>query len=471
MNPRAPLARAVCATLCLALASLGAGCPADDDAPLTDAGADAGRSDAFLELTDPLSMPAVPTVSVGSFSSATTCAECHPRYVEQWAVSNHAYAMLDPLFRALTKVRQTAYAGAQDRFCQQCHSAIGTRGGEIRPGFSYADLSPVVLEGVTCEACHKVSGMAREFDSGHVLDESGPMRGTHPEPAPSSAHESVVSPLHATSEFCGGCHDVTEASGLELERPYAEWTQSPAAASGRQCQDCHMPESVGEIASGGPRTDTVHDHTFIGVDRALTADFILDPLAATEHDRRVEALLASAATVRLATAPSAPAGSLLDVVVTVRNEVEGHNLPTGSTFLRQVWLELIATDADGTVLYETGTLDADGDLRNYWSALDPYGDEDLVSLSSSFVDSRGQPTLFPWLASEHYSSSIPPLQERSFTYFVPTAAAAAGPIHLAVRLRFRTVAPFLLRALGLDASVDRVLTHDLATAATDVALP
>ncbi|HJN44388.1 MAG TPA: hypothetical protein QF572_09460, partial [Vicinamibacterales bacterium] len=40
-------------------------------------------------LVDALSMPAEPTLSVDSFTSASECAECHPRHYAEWSTAMH----------------------------------------------------------------------------------------------------------------------------------------------------------------------------------------------------------------------------------------------------------------------------------------------------------------------------------------------------------------------------------------------
>ena len=180
--------------------------------------------------------------------------------------------MTDPLFRALSEIRQAEFDGKEDRFCQQCHSSIGTRSGDIAPGFSYDALDPITLEGVTCESCHKVSDAERVRNSGHVLDPDGPMRSTIADPVSNAYHASEHCELHGSSEFCGGCHDVVESDGLDLERPYQEWLESPAAEDGRTCQSCHMPTRTGQAAVDAPERE-VHDHTWWTVDLPLSPDF------------------------------------------------------------------------------------------------------------------------------------------------------------------------------------------------------
>jgi hypothetical protein len=419
-------------------------------------------------LVDPLSMPAEATLSLDDFAGSAVCAACHPGHVKEWETSAHAYAMVDPVFRALVRVRQKEKDGREDAFCNQCHSNIGTRARDVAPGFDYDALAPITLEGVTCESCHRVTGLEREFNSGHVLDPLAPMGGSIKDPAPSAHHESRYDPLFETSRFCSGCHDVVELDGLNLERPFAEWSESPAKSSGTHCQNCHMPKREAIAAVGGPPR-SVSSHRFLGVALPLFEGFIKDPAVEAELDLEIQELLESAAELTLTAAPTSVAlGGQLDVVVTIHNRIEAHNLPTGTTFLRQLWLDLTATDATGRKLYRTGQLDENGDLLDYWSELDPYGDPDLLTLNSRLVDERGQPTLFPWVATEHISTAIAPGHHRTHTLFVPLDDEVKMPVTITATLRFRSVPPYLLRALDLHELLGRVIIRDIATAVLQV---
>lgn len=420
------------------------------------------------ELTDELSMPAEPTLALENFPISAECGTCHVDHFNQWRTSMHAYAMTDPVYRAMVKVRQDDFDGLQDRFCLQCHSQVGTRGGDIVPNFSFEDLAPVTLEGVTCASCHKISSMARLNNAGHVIDEDGPIRGPIEDPIEAGFHQSEYSPLFEQAEFCAGCHDVIEVSGLNLERPYEEWSESPGRLEGQTCQTCHMPAYEGSAAPGAP-VRTLHDHRWVGVDLPLAEGFMTD----AERDElrgRVEALLATAASLDVQAASQVTAGEQLDVFVTVTNNIASHNFPTGSTFNRQAWIELTVTDAGGAVIYQTGDLDDNGDLRNFFSELDPYGDSDLITFGSHLVDATGTPEIYSWRAVERISTALSPRYDRTFTLFVPTPADVTGPLEITARLRFRAFGPFLLRALGLGDLADRLPIYDIDSRTLDVAV-
>ena len=417
---------------------------------------------------DPLSIPASPTLDLGDFTPSEQCGSCHPTHYDQWRTSVHASAMHDPVFQGLVYARQTNLEGQQDLFCTQCHSTVGTRSHDVQPWFYFDDLDPFTMEGVNCESCHRVSEVARTHNAGLRMDPGGPMRGPIADPIDNAFHTSEAADFISDAEFCGACHDVIETTGLPLERPYEEWLTSPAKQDDRPCQSCHMPESAGSAADGGPER-TVHDHRFVGVDVPLVEGFLTEDEETTLR-ADIEALLQSSGTVLLDLPATVVPGETLDVVVTVRNEVDAHNLPTGSTFNRQMWLEVTVTDATGRQVYETGTLDENLDLRNHWSALDPYGDDDLVTFGSGFVDGDGIPTLFTHYATEHTSGALQPLHDRTVTLFAPIPEDAEGPLDVAARLRFRPLGPFLLRLLELDAWLDHIVITDIDAHSGQVSL-
>ncbi len=80
--------------------------------------------------------------------------------------------------------------------------------------------------------------------------------------------------------------------------------------------------------------------------------------------------------------------------VEVKNITDGHNVPTGFTGERLVWLDVTVLDAAGKVVFRSGDRDPNGDLRDLHSRyvhngelpLDPY----LFNLQSRFVVSQGR---------------------------------------------------------------------------------
>jgi hypothetical protein len=223
-----------------------------------------------------------------------------------------------------------------------------------------------------------------------------------------------------------------------------------------------MPAYRGPAAAGRPDDQLVHRHWFTGVDVALTDDF---PDGGNRE--RVRALLEDSATLTLATPDTVPAGDTLVAVVTVNNDRTGHSLPSGTSFSRQMWIEIIATTAAADTIYVSGDLDANQDLRDSNSELDPNGDPDLVNYTS-VLEGGDDVTVFT--ATGIQNNLIPANAIRSSNYRIGVPAGAAGPVHVAVRLRFRAFPPYKARSLGHADLVDRIPIFEMAAAARDVVL-
>ncbi len=116
---------------------------------------------------------------------------------------------------------------------------------------------------------------------------------------------------------------------------------------------------------------------------------------------------------------------LVEIKVRVRNIRAGHNLPTSLSNIRQVWLEVTASDRDGNIIMTTGTVDEKGNL--------PEG----VRLFNK--DAQGEHFHFvvdPWLvASFARDDTILPRGFRDVHYGL--FAEKGVPITLELKLRYR----------------------------------
>ncbi len=203
------------------------------------------------------------------YPSATACRTCHPGHYREWSVSQHAYAQLSPIFNTMhaTVVKRTN--GSNGDFCVRCHTQVGMNLEE--PVFmSNMDRNPVSREGITCVVCHrleneygKISGRFALVEGGlntpvygptgagelkRVLDDQGSYQlTTDPAEQGRVVHADVEHAAQlSTSGFCGTCHDVTLKNGFRLEEAFSEFKNSPAAARGETCQDCHMGKVPGK---------------------------------------------------------------------------------------------------------------------------------------------------------------------------------------------------------------------------------
>jgi hypothetical protein len=380
----------------------------------------------------------------------------------------HAYAFKDPVFFALNFAEQERTAGDLGQFCIGCHSPIGTLTGTTGDFFDPETMPDVVRAGISCDVCHSLTAASPS------ATEAGTSLALHPGntkygPLPSSAggegvHATEQREVFGNSAICRACHNLP-VRGLEVEETYDEWEDSIWASRGdSDCQDCHMPEyGPARAAVSGPERPSLHRHWFTGVDVALTSF----PNAAANR-MRVEELLRNSASLLVEAPAEVAIGDTLAVVVSVINDKTGHALPSGTSFSRQMWIEITATaDAGADTLYRSGNLDANGDLRDSNSELDPDGDPDLVNFNTVL---EGGPDVTVFTASGIRNRLLQPFERRDTTYRVPIPAGTTGPVEVAVRLRFRPLPPFKVRRLGRQDLVPLIPIFDMAGAEHQVIL-
>ena len=79
----------------------------------------------------------------------------------------------------------------------------------------------------------------------------------------------------------------------------------------------------------------------------------------------------------------------LEFKIQVSNGTDGHNVPTGFTGERLVWLHVVVEDGKGDVIFESGDLDPNGDVRDLHSRYVHNGelplDRQLFNLQSKFI--------------------------------------------------------------------------------------
>ncbi len=383
----------------------------------------------------------------------------------------HAYAFKDPVFFAINDAEQAATGGALGQFCITCHSPIGQITGATEGAFDPGSLPAVLQAGVSCDVCHTMrpnlgGSFARADESGARLllqpgdDKFGPMDQV----VDNTFHRSVQDHLYDQSEVCLPCHNLA-LRGAPLETTFDEWVDSPFSVMGQECQDCHMPEYSGQAATGGPIRANLHRHFFTGVDVAMT------PFPDRAGQKaRVEALLRDSATLIVAAPASAAPGETLVVQANVFNDKTGHSLPSGTTFERQMWLEVVVTGDAGDTVYVSGDLDANGDLRDRHSEIDPNGDADLNVWTATIRDDAGDEEVTVFRATSIESRLIRAGETDENQYRVAVPAAASGSLHVSVRLLFRPFAPYILRARGVGGLQSENPIFEMAADASDVSI-
>jgi hypothetical protein len=373
----------------------------------------------------------------------------------------HAYAFADPVFFAMHERGQKETNGRLDQFCTKCHSPVASLTGETPPFFNRSALSPISQQGVQCDVCHTITKINKAANADFELTPGDTQYGSLADPAANSFHLSAFNAEFDRSRICGVCHEVQNDFGAPLEETFSEWNRAALAGMSFDCQDCHMPTYAGQAATNGPPRDKVHRHYFVGVDVPLI-DF---PDAALQR-QMAEELLKKSADLSAAHPETIAAGGTLKLSITVANKYKGvfsagHSLPSGVTAERQMWIAVRARDQNGRVLYQSGQLDANGDLRDHHSTLNPNADPDLTIFRQTMRDGNGKEVLFFWQAQTVENNLIPPLAERTANYDIKLPANISGEVTLDVTLRFRTLQPYFLRELGLGELVAKVPIVDM----------
>lgn len=415
-------------------------------------------------------------VTPDAFESSEICMGCHTDIYAQWKGSMHANAFVDPVFQALWKLADTETGGFTRRLCGGCHSASGVLSNDLSFTDGEFQTSEIARQGVHCDLCHTVRETAfletptYEPQNASLVVEPGNVKRGPYHDSESQYHESAYSELHTKSEFCANCHQVFHpVSNFHIERTYDEWKYSIYARKGIQCQDCHMmpveqaiqaartltrPVNPGQPCVTGPQRDNMFTHEFVGANFTVPA-----LLGHKTHAGIAEARLKSAAELAISAPGRTRPGQLVSFTVKVTNVGAGHNLPTSLTEVRQMWLDVAVSDANGTPLLRSGNLDEQGTI---------IGDPRIFNAWA--VDAQGTHTVKPWeIARFEYNRTIPPkgAATERFSFVVPPDAA--GPVRIKTVLRYRSypqqVANMLL---GKNAPVLPIV--DMAQASHSLAL-
>ncbi|HSE83804.1 MAG TPA: multiheme c-type cytochrome, partial [Thermodesulfobacteriota bacterium] len=433
------------------------------------------------------------------FSHPEECRQCHQRQYDEWIGSMHAYGQVSPVFIAFNHAVRNMGTGA---FCVRCHTPIGIEIGEegTTPN---EERAPISLMGVQCDMCHTVEKnygiVSAKFPLSPGRTKYGPFGSGNdgdPKAVRNPFHKSKRGDFLKSSEFCGSCHDVIDARGLRIEEAFTEWKESEYAEKGITCQDCHMrslPGKAGQKKVMGPAAvmfgvklpdRPLSDHSFIGPDNHLIDSFPYpDKPEETARIQRIylekkNYLLQNCATVEIVAPDIVSPSSNFQVEVKVTNTGAGHGIPTGFTVERQVWIEIIVKDAKDRVLFVSGDLDGNKDLRNSHSHAVKVGDvpidDFLVNFQSQFINvpRRGveEEVLLPGLATKVVKHNIMPYQPKSEFYPIAVPSYAEGPLRVDVRLRYRNLPPYLLDFLGVSELKDRLVIVDMASASKVISL-
>ncbi|HEY1284298.1 MAG TPA: multiheme c-type cytochrome, partial [Steroidobacteraceae bacterium] len=396
------------------------------------------------------------TVTSQQFEPPELCSGCHIDIYAQWKGSMHSNSWTDPVYRAALSLMSRASNGRTDNFCMGCHTPIGVVTREASPGGK--GMSEAANRGVQCEVCHNVSRTSGIGNGSYVLTpklHGRPLKFGPFKDAISPIHDTAFSKLHTQSEFCGDCHDVTHPfNRLPVERTYSEWHDSTYASEGVQCQDCHMKPVRGRATPISKERDRIYTHYFVGGNALVTR-----LLGSEVHGQHAEAMLKSAATVKIL-APAALRAVAANVVqVRVTNVGAGHKLPTGFPEGREMWLDFRVVDARNVELYRLGA------VRSGRT------EKEAKTFKVTLGDRNGNVVDVNLLEADRilYDTRIEPRGRADVTYTFELPAGAKGPLTLIADLNYWSFSQALLDELLGKAAPPARITR-MASASTVVPL-
>jgi len=289
---------------------------------------------------------------------------------------------------------------AKNGNCAFCHlpAAVGSAQTEVDLSQYLPNSNGSIAEGVTCDVCHKVTGLIlddnrypyvdrpgiltfqflRPWDSNDKLS-FGPLTSAASVNSPN--HSSACSPVYSQSEFCAACHYGKFYSTV-IYGSYDEWRNSgygndPASASYQTCQDCHMSRSHG-VQEG--KTDQRQACSANNIEHHDYDHNMLNYGRDEETGRDIPLMIKGAATVNAEFSYDPAKNNWLTVTAKVRSKDVGHRFPTDSP-LRHLILVIEVRDQRGTLLFQV-----DGDRIPIWG-----GTGDIAFQNKDIKLYAGQP--------------------------------------------------------------------------------
>lgn len=223
-------------------------------------------------------------------------------------------------------------------------------------------------------------------------------------------------------------------SGQDSRNCFETQDKKERAATGSTSR----PANKGTSADDGKIRDHVFTHNFVGGNSYIPGKF-----GSESKSKMAEERLKNAATLSIDTGKIREG----ELSITITNSGAGHDLPTGLTDVRQMWLEITVLDEKGVHLYSSGKLDKNGHVP-----------ENAIMFNTVYGDGNGKPVLNIAKAREILKDKrIPPLQSANEKITFTKKSVKKIDIH--VKLLYRSAPKKVLdHVLGKDKLVLPVIT-------------
>ena len=433
---------------------------------------------------------------------------CHEQIAAEWRVSAHRWSAMDPAFQRIQQEMAKQNGAESTRYCGGCHDPISLFSGTKNTFTEKLTGLAGYQEGVSCLACHSVRHTDVKGNASFVVAQ--PSRYLFEEQSGRAArlardfliraypwqHAAELSKrLFKTPEYCAACHkqfidqEVNKVGWVQLQNQFDNWRTShwnhPGDARKTiECRECHMPLVASHDPASGDALDynrspddgRHRSHRFLGANQAMPV--MLKLPGGEEQARLVGDWLRGgyeipeiadkwakgpAVALELDVPKEVVTGDVVSVRAVVTSNKVGHDFPTGPLDIIQAWVELVATDADGRVLFASGRRDErhfiePGTFMFKAEPVDQYGN--LIDRHNlwEMVGVRYRRSLFPGFSdtaeyafrcSGNASAPAPEQREQSFTLQAP---GAGGEVTVSARLLYRKVDQYLLNFMFGESS-------------------
>jgi hypothetical protein len=454
----------------------------------------------------PISAPTL----AGSRSCGT--AGCHAQIVREWLPSAHRYAAMDKAFQAIQLTMARQNGPTSTRYCGGCHDPISLFSGTKNIASDEKDLTGLLgyQEGISCLTCHSIKQTDVRGNAQYTVEAPPRYLGELEYDATGAtawrvvrdfliraypdAHQSALSKvMFKKPEYCAACHkqfvdeEINKVGWVQLQNQFDNWRMSKWArdrsnpAKTVECRECHMPlvdsldPGAGDDADyNRSASDGKHrSHRFLGANQLmpelhglenaeehtrLTTQWLQGKIAIPEIAHKWPGPDVPAVSLQIVAPATARAGDTITVKCIVTSNKVGHDFPTGPLDMIQSWIELVARDETGRVVFQTGTLDDRGFVQVgsflfKSEPVDQFGN--LIDRHNlwEMVGVRNKRSLFPGFSdTAAFSFACPakgshaPSAPQAFSIHAPK-----GRLQIEARLRYRKIDQFLLnymRSIG-----------------------
>ena len=260
----------------------------------------------------------------------------------------------------------------QPGFCGSCHDVTLPDGFRLEEAFSEYKGSPAADEGVTCQDCHM--GIEPGIPSGYARGPAAKLRGIYTRPRRITSHR-FVGPDYSVVHPGIYPHN-PEAQELATLEEWLEFDHEAGWGSDEFEENLVRAQKFPE--RWRDMEERYEAREILDRQLALLQEVDEKRLTLLRHGYKIGGIVTDAAD-----------RNGIQFRVEVLNGTTGHNVPTGFTTERLVFLRVTVRDAEGRVVMRSGDLDPNGDVRDSHSLYVHNGelsrDEQLFSLQSRFI--------------------------------------------------------------------------------------